>query len=172
MLLGTCRYAVASTVIHQCRPPWQFDCRVLIACRSHHTCASKSRVSVSCFLPRSTAVMSVRSPACPCRHSTYLLDLRWVKLESHRSQIVAHPLLLRRGGNRDDVLVDAPAERDFTGAHSVLLRELLQDFVGWSARAFGDSGERTVGACCNALMQNVSKDVVRGENFELAFFLW
>jgi hypothetical protein len=82
---------------------------------------------------------------------TYLFDLCWRKLEGHCAQVVTQPLLLRGGRNRDDVLVNTPTQGDLAGAHSILLRERIEDVIGWTACTLGHCSERPVCRCRNAL---------------------
>lgn len=94
--------------------------------------------------------------------STHHRDLLRRKLERHRPQVVAEPLLLARRGDGDDILIYAPPQADLARADCVLLGQGVEYVISWAASALRDCCERAVGRCCDALVSSVLRHDLSG----------
>lgn len=87
------------------------------------------------------------------------LDLLGGELESHGTEVVRQSLLLGRGRDGDNVLVDAPPQCNLAGSHAVLFRQRGIDFINRTRCTFGDCSERSIRGCRDTLLLVVGEQL-------------
>ena len=79
--------------------------------------------------------LGIVSHVPPNKRSTFtnLLDLIRRQLELERQKIITEALLLARGGDGHNILIDTPSKRDLGRADSVLLRQCCENTINRSS---------------------------------------
>lgn len=81
-----------------------------------------------------------------------LLNLTWSKLERRHSEVVRQSLLLPARSDGNDVLINAPSQRNLTGAHGVLFGQSSHVIINRAWARFRDCAQGAIRFSRNAVL--------------------